>query len=213
MRFSKVVGLVFTVAGAIALTVAPARAGIIISVDSVSAVAGSTNNAFDVRLTNTGAPIAIAGFKFEVMTSDADITFTGADFSSVLPYILTGDSFDQTFAFALNLLGPGQSMDGSDVANSLSGPTIGTGSTVALGRVLFDVSPLAATGAFAVSFIDAGTSLSDGLGNSIPIDKPLQSGQITVTGTTATPEPGSALLLSIALVGLGWKKRSSFGRR
>jgi len=94
-----------------------AHASILISVPSEAALAGSTGNSFDVTLTNTGpATVAIAGFRFQLLTTNTDITFTGGSFSTVAPYIFAGVSFDQDFSFTLDTLSGGQELDASDVS-------------------------------------------------------------------------------------------------
>ncbi len=211
MNMRNFAGFAAVMIGAMAFAASPAKASLIVSVESVAANTPSTNNAFQILLTNTGAPIAIASFAFQVSTTDLNITFTGADFSTTSPYILAGDSFDQSFGFTLNTLAPGQSMDGSDFSNSVSGPTIGNGVTVALGRVLFNVASNATPGPFTINFNANGTSLSDGTKN-IPIDT-LTPGQITITASTAVPEPATAGLFGLALIGLGWKKRGASRKR
>ena len=55
------------VAAALILSTAlPARAGIIVSVESVSANQGTTGNTLEVDVQNTGAPVDIASFSFEI---------------------------------------------------------------------------------------------------------------------------------------------------
>src|SRR5450631_1810049 len=72
---------------------APARADIILSVQSVAGAPGSSGN-FDVLLTNTGPSIQnIAGFAFELSTADTNITFTDVTTSTTTAsYIFAGDS-------------------------------------------------------------------------------------------------------------------------
>jgi len=121
MNMRKFAGFVAVMIGLAAFAVSPAKASLILSAEAVVANTPSSNNAFQILLTNTGAPIAIESFAFLVSTTDLDITFSGADFATTVPYILTGDSFDQSFGFTLNTLSPGQSMHGSDFSNSASG--------------------------------------------------------------------------------------------
>lgn len=188
------------------LSAVPGRASLIVTVGSVSAGIGSTGNALDVMLTNTGAgPVTFGGFNFTISTLDTDITFTSTNISTLQPYIFAGDSL---FGPTINLSAPGQTMDGSDNAVSLSGDAVGAGATVGLGHVLFDVSPTAALGNFAVTLASfPGTSLSDPTGGNIPINT-LTNGSITI----ATPEPGSLLFLGGGLAAVILAKRRASRR-
>src|ERR1039458_3168068 len=69
----------------------PARADIIISVQSVPAFAGSSGNVFDVTLQNTGpSAVTVGSFLFEINTADTDIFFSSASTATVLaPYIFS----------------------------------------------------------------------------------------------------------------------------
>jgi hypothetical protein len=198
---------------AAALLCSPARANTILSIQplSVSVAAGSMGDAFDVVLTNSGpASISVASFAFEVSVTDTDITFTAADFSTgAFSYIFVGDSFDVINAFTLNTNGPGETLDASDLTNDGAGITLISGASLALGEVLFNVSPTAAPGTFTVSFtgmpiVSDANNLSNPAGNAIAIDN-FSSGSITIGGGSSVPEP-SSLLLSFAgmaaLVGL-----------
>jgi hypothetical protein len=161
---------------------------------SVYSNPGDVGDAFNVILTNSGlSSISIESFSFEVSVTDPDITLTSADFSTLaFPYIFAGDSFDVINGFALNTNGPGQTLDASDVTNDGAGVTLSSGESLALGRVLFDVSPTAALDAFTVSFtgtptVADGNNLSDPTGDSIVID-------FFAIGTVyLVPEPSSLL--------------------
>jgi hypothetical protein len=87
--------------GLAALAAAPGRApaALIMTVQSVTVLPGTTGNALDVTLTNTGpSSVQIGGFAFELTTS-AGITFTGATTATATaPYIFGGSS-----AFGPNL--------------------------------------------------------------------------------------------------------------
>lgn len=184
-------------AGVVACFLIPAtaRADLIVSVQSVSAAVGSSDNGIDVELTNNGATdLTIAGFSFGISIANSDISFTDANTSTIEPYIFDGNSL-----FGPDLTGPtsGQSLSTSDAYSGFnSGATLDAGATLGLGHVLFDVSPGAASGVFPVDLaVFPTTSLADESGNNIPIDK-LVSGSITITGPTSpVPEPSSMLLL------------------
>lgn len=170
----------------------------------VSASAGSTGNAFDVLLTNTGASaVTLAGFSFGIATADADITFTDATSSTSTPYVFAGDSFDDMNGFTLytNSL-PGQTLEASDFSNSGAGESIASGATVALGSIVFGVAPGATPGVFAVTFEDFPiTSFADPSGDNLEFTA--EAGAITVTTTsTAIPEPptGSLVICALAFV-------------
>jgi hypothetical protein len=185
-----------------------AQAAAIISVSSATAAAGSSANGIDVELINSGpSAFTIAGFSFGISIATVDVSFTGADTSTAAAYIFGTDSL-----FGPILAGPtsGQSLATSDLfAGPFSGFTVNPGVTVGLGHVLFDVSPTAGNGSFAVALaLFPLTSLSDQTGGNFPIDA-LSAGQITITaGSAAVPEPASlSLLLSGMAAGAVARRR------
>ena|ERR1035438_6375156 len=189
---------------AIALFSAPARADFVFSLESgINATAPSTGNTFDVLLKNMGgSDVLVGGFSWGITTSDADITFTGADTSTVTPYVFTGDSFDviNSFPLVTNTL-PGLTVEASDFSNSGAGDVVASGGTVAVGRVMFDIANNATPGQFAVTFETTGiNSLSDNNGSALPFTT--QDGTITITPNTTVPEPSQGGLMICALAGL-----------
>jgi hypothetical protein len=172
---------------------APARADLILTVESVTVSAGSSDDALDVTLTNTGpSAVSIGGFSFELTTS-FEITFTLANIStSTSPYIFVGHSL---FGPVISTTGPGQTLDASDVYDVAgSGTTVASGATVGLGQVLFNVG--GATGQFAVTL--AGyplTGLSSPQGVNVPFTSEV-NGTITVA---SVPEPSSVALMGVGL--------------
>lgn len=159
----------------------------------VLAMPGDTGDAFNVLLTNTGpSSIFVQSFSFEVTVASADITFTGADFSTTPGYIFAGDSFDQINGFPLNLpITNPQVLDASDLTNDFAGVTIGSNQSFSLGRVLFNVSPTAAFGPIALSF--TGGSNSNSLAD--PTGAPINIDTLSDTDLNVTPEPSSFLLM------------------
>ena len=182
-----------------------ARADLVVSVGSTSVDAGTTDNPLDVELTNTGpAAITIGGFTFGVSVGNSNISFTDANTSTVLTYIFEGNSL-----FGPDLTGPtsGQSLDTSDVfAGANNGTTLGAGTTLGIGHLLFDVSALAGTGAFAVSLSAPFTSVSDINANTIPIDS-LSAGKITIEGPSEIPEPGTMGILLAGVAAIAGARR------
>jgi len=193
------------VVGAFASTAALAGVTFSIQADTPNPAPGSTGNAFDVLLTNTGpSPINIAAYVFGVATTDTDITFTEADVSTVVsPYIFAGNSFVADFLGGITDIPapvglpplPAQVLLASDVGNNPSSfTTVAAGRTVDLGRVLFNVAPNAVVQGFTVSFIMtlfpnppggyADNNLSDENGNAIDIDT-FQSASFNVAAAVA----------------------------
>lgn len=181
------------------LAPASGRASVILSVQSATAAAGSSGNSFDVQLSNSGpSAVTIAGFSFGILTANVNISFRDANISTTAPYIFGSNSL-----FGPDLTGPtsGQSLSTSDVfAIPMTGATLGAGTTVGVGHILFDVLPTATAGTSPVTLAAFPlSSLSDPLGNNVVIQT-LSPGQITITGT-GVPEP-STLATFLAGVGL-----------
>ena len=179
---------------------APARAGLIVTVGSAAAAAGSTNDFLDVILQNTGpSAVTVDAFTFLFTTSNTFVTFTSANISTVSTYIFAGNS----------LLGPtisipsepnAQTMNAGDVANVGNGTVIASGATLGLGHVLFNVAGNASAGlaSLVLDTSTLGTSLSDSAGNLIPITTE-NNGQINITAS-ASPEPSTFVPLALLLV-------------
>jgi hypothetical protein len=205
---------------ALGLSCSSARADIVFSIEpsAVSANLGDTADSFDVVLSNTGSSaISVSAFAFEVAVNAGvagytDITLTGADFNTgATPYIFPlTNSFDSQNSFTLNI-DSGQYLDASDGTNDATGVTVGAGDSVALGDVLFSVSPTAAPGPIPVTFsafVDgvladennmAGPcSPCSGGYQTINVDD-FEGGTIDIQSPTTVPEPSAALPLAVLL--------------
>jgi PEP-CTERM motif len=182
---------------------APARAGITVSVQSVSAGAGTTGDTLEVDVQNTGASVNIAAFSFEISVPfSSGVTFTGADIStSLATYIFAGNSFfGPDIAF-----NTGTTLDAGDLAIAGS-TTLGTGETLGLGLVSFDVAAGTPLGPVTVSLTGFPfTSLTDPNQGNVAIDV-LETGTITITGA-AVPEPSSLVSATLGLLGVLWLRR------
>jgi hypothetical protein len=191
----------FVAAALILSTALPGRAGIIVSVENVSAAQGTSGNTLEVDVQNTGTPVDIASFSFEIaVAAGSGVSFTGADISTAAnTYIFAGNS-----AQGPNIAtATGTTLDASD--NAVSGSTtLGTNSTLALGRVFYDVASSAPVGPVTV-FLSAfpSTSLTDQNLNNIPIDT-LNNGTITISGTNVVPEPPALVSATVGLLASAW---------
>jgi hypothetical protein len=175
-----------------------ARAALIESVQSVAAPAGSSGLTFDVTLMNTGpGSFTIGGFTFGIQASTSNITFAGVTTATTTaPYI-----FDGLGLFGPNIGNPPGTNPPSITAGDLfsvigSGATLGSGQTVGLGHVSFNVPSGAPAGPITISLVPSATSLTDAsfpTPNIIPINT-LNSGTVTVTGGVI-PEPSSLLIV------------------
>ncbi len=185
--------------------------GLTVSLSPLSDVAaGSTGNDFDVLLTNTsGSAVSIEAFFFEILSSSSDVTFTDATTASGTPYIFGADSL-----FGPDIIGPSSTatdLNASDL-DLLGSVALDPGTTLALGHVLFDISPTALTQGVNFSLAGfPGTSLADDLGNDIPIQN-FTGGKFEINAPVApVPEPASLALLLIGLLGAGflrWRDRT-----
>jgi hypothetical protein len=195
---------------AAAALIPSASAGVVYSIVPIGPppAAGSNGDVLEVLLSNTGpSGILVAGFNFGVTTTDTDVTFVSADTATTSqPYIFLGNSFDVQNSLPLNLTS-GASLLGNDSTGDFSNVSVGAGQTLALGRVLYNVSPTAAPGPFTVRFTTgaADNNLTQADATSVPVDT-FQTATITIE---ATPEPATLLLIPAGLLALGWRKRAA----
>jgi hypothetical protein len=178
----------------------PARADIVLSVESVTGAPGSTGT-FDVLLTNTGTLSQnIAGFDFELTTVDTNIAFTD----------VTTTTTTAAYIFPSSLFGPdiatltgGQTVDASDLDATGNGTDVAPGATLGLGNVSFSISPGALNGDIAEIDFTAypATSLSDNVPNNVSFAP--ESGFITVQ-TSTVPEPSATLPLAGSMLLGAW---------
>ena len=192
------------VAASISFACPPAKADMIVMVQSVTVNAGSTDNPLDVVLTNTGpSDVVVEGFSFGISTANPGIPFTSATTATVLaPYIFGSDSFFGPEIDTAN----GASLTASDQDSTFLGVTVTAGSTVGLGHVLFDVDASVPPGVIPVPLDSFATSLSGPAGGNIPIDL-LVDGAITVASTPASvPEPSTLFLASLGVLLLMGKR-------
>jgi hypothetical protein len=168
-----------------------------------------------VVLTDTGGDFNVAGFNFEITTSDTDVTFTDITINTVAaPYIFAGDSLlaaPVTGSILENPPSTAEDAQAGDVTADFTTVAIADGDEVGLGHVLFTIAPGASLGPVSIEFGSA-TSLSDGLGNPIAFDN--SGGTLTITGgTIATPEPAMTGVLGLALIlGLISRRRLYFNK-
>lgn len=200
-----------TAAGALACVIGTgaARADLVLSMTPGSANAGGSGS-FDVVLTDTGGNFNVAGFNFEITTSNADVTFTDITIDTVAAsYIFAGDSLlaaPVTGSILENPPSTAQDAQAGDVPADSASMAIANGDEFGLGHVLFTIAPGASTGPVSIDFGSA-TSLSDQSGAAIAFDT--SGGMLTVTGgTIATPEPAMTGVLGLALIiGLIYRRR------
>jgi hypothetical protein len=184
----------------------PAQASLVISAGSATASAGSTGNAFDVTLINTGpAAIALGGFSLEISVTDTDVSFTSATTATALPYVFAGDSL---LGPDISASSPGQTFDASDACIACVS-TIAAGATVGLAHLLFDVLAGAQSGPFTVSIAaPPATSLSDTAGGELAATS--LDGTVVINGSGGSiPEPSTLVLFSLPAIFLARRFRNA----
>src|ERR1035438_6144570 len=121
-----------------------ARADLLFSMTSASAGAGGSGS-FDVVLTDNGGDFNVAGFNFEITTSDTNVTFTDITINTVAaPYIFAGDSLlaaPVTGSILVNPPSTAHDAQASDVPAVSTTAAIADGDEVGLGHVLFTIAP------------------------------------------------------------------------
>jgi hypothetical protein len=162
------------------------------TIQNVTTSPGSTGDSFEVDLTNTGAAATtVDSFMLGLEEGNSDIVFESVSTATTGDdYIFNGNSL---IGSPISTTSPGQSVSAFDIwAGPGDGFNLGTGATVGLGEVFFDVAPGASYGPTVVSFVSDETSLSDIDGDAITIDAE-DSGTIDVV-----PEPSTLALFGVA---------------
>jgi len=191
--------------GLLLVAALPARAGMIVFVQDVTANAGTSGNTLEVDLQNTGsAAVDIASFSFELTVNPSSgVSFTGADINTTLyPYIFAGTSiFGPTIGVST-----GATLDAGDIG--VPPASIGAGSILGLGRVSFDVAGSAQPGPVTVTVTPYPiTSLTAPDSSNIPIDT-YNNGTITITSPGVVPEPSALVSATLGFLGAAWMIRA-----
>ncbi len=158
-----------------ALTLGQAHAGsLVMSVDNVTGPSAGQGT-FDVLLTNTnpagGTSYDVASFSFELsVPAGSGVQFTGANTAFVGPaYIFAGTggaSIDPTFTLSLDSF-PTTQFTGSDTEFANPGIAVGPGAVFGLGLISYSVFPQTPASDVPISFVLAGSSVSDPSGAAI----------------------------------------------
>ena len=163
---------------------------------------------FEVLLSNTAAPggasFDVAGFSFELAVSSASgVQFTAADTATITAAYLFdgvgGAAVDPAFTLSLDPF-PNTSFAGSDIAFLVPSIMLNPGDVFGLGLISYSVAPNAPPGDVQISFIPAGTSLSDAVGVMVDFETDSSQGIIRVAGAVV-PEP-TTLALAITAISL-----------
>ena len=179
---------------------APARAGLVVTVESVPASAG----AFDVIVTNTGSSaVTINSFSFEVNSTSSQVNFSDATTGTAATYIFDGNS---AFGPTINTTS-GQSLQASDFTTDIAGTSLGGGASLGLGHVDFTVTGVLSSAVTVTLSAFPITSLGGPPPDNanIPITT-LQSGRIS-PGSTTVPEPSSLMCAALAIPIGAWLVR------
>jgi hypothetical protein len=181
---------------AVSLTPAGARAGFIVSSQTVTAAPGSTGYV-QILLTNDSATSqTLSGFSVDLALGGSGVRFTGVDDQTTPGYVFNGFG---TGTLTFNLF-PNAGFIGSDVSLNPDGfVTLAAGQTYGLARIAFEVDGTAAAGLRAITFTPGPTTqFTDAAGNPYAgSGVALTSGGIDVQAPDVrpVPAPGSAVLL------------------
>jgi len=190
-----------------ALTLGQAHAGsLVMSIDNVTGPSAGQGT-FDMLLTNTnpagGTSYDVASFSFDLsVPASSGVQFTGATTAFVSPaYIFAGTggaTIDPTFTLSPDSF-PNFQFTGSDTEFTYPSIAVGPGAVFGLGLISYSVSPQAPAGDVPISFLLAGSSVSDPSGAAIADFQTDSSNGIIHLGVSTIPEPSSFLLATIGI--------------
>jgi hypothetical protein len=171
--------------------VGAARADLIISARTLTPPVGLSGS-FDIVL-NVTAPtdeVDIGAFSFDILAASPRISFTRAGtMTTVARYIYLGNSFADNNGFPLATK-TGQELIASDTPNNGTPAFLFGGEIVSLGDVSYSIAPSAGPIPIVITFLSAGTSLSDTFGNPVAF---------TAVNGALIPEPAHLTLLAVCL--------------
>jgi hypothetical protein len=219
--------LLFLVAAALLVDIAPCRADLIVSLGNLDIGLGGVGS-LDVMLSSSNSsPVNFDSFGFEFQVSlvsgqgRLQFTPTQVDPFTSTNYVFYGDSGDQGSTSLGTVSGtspPANSYIGGDFTND--GNEVAVTNSVLLAHLSFTAAtslPPTLGSTFQVSLIanPADSYFDDG---STPNRYEVVGGSILVVRPTlAVPEPSSILLVVVGgltgLVALGWKRREAFWLR
>jgi hypothetical protein len=186
---------------------------LVISVENLTKPASGAGT-FEFLLIDTdpsGSPAYnVAGFSFELsVPSSSGIQFTAATTSTLsATYIFDGTAtLDPSFELSLGTF-PTTDVAGSDSEFTYPSIAVGPGATFAFGLISYSVAPDAPAGDIQISFISAGTSLSDTYGKPIAFTPDDSGGVIHIAGS-AVPEPSTIMFLSSGIAFLVFARHFS----
>lgn len=188
---------------------ASADAALVVTLQpTITAPQGSSNNFFDVFLSNTGpTSFNIVGYQVKLDIGNTLAAFTGTVTEATsLPasqYLFAGPA---NSGISPTPLTPQSLLYSDNVATAADAATVGPGNVFGLGRVFFNVSPAAPLASLIPVTVDPSQTsflLSDFATTVTPT---AVNSDILVTAPAAVPEPSSFLLL-LAAGGVGFAVR------
>ena len=187
---------------------ASCQAGLVIEAPNITVAPGSAGS-FDVLITSTGGSFDVASDTVELsLTGLSGVSFTNVSIATVTPYIygaLSATTAGSTFTFSTF---PGTQFEVFDFILTLGAVTIGPGDVFGLVNVQYSVAANATPGASGTLTFGPDTSLADAAGGNV--DFTAQNGSITISSSSAVPEPSGAILLAVGcatvMVGSGRRR-------
>ena len=181
----------------------PARADLVLSIQSDSVPANSSGDSIDVTLQNTGAGVRVVSFRFEIQASNNNLDFTSVTTDTTVARYIFGGATSQDGPNITDSIGTNPpTISASDASTNYNGVYLASGFFFGLGHVTFNAGP--AAGPTTITFVTANTSF---VGFSSSVTYTPTPGIITVT-PSAVPEPSSTVLMGIgAIAALGYALR------
>jgi hypothetical protein len=174
---------------------ATCQAGLVIEAPNISVAPGSSGS-FDVLITSTAGSFGVASDTVDLsLTGLSGVSFTNVSIATVTPYIygaLSATTAGSTFTFSTF---PGTQFETFDFILTLGATTINSGDVFGLVNVQYSVASNATPGASGTLAFGPDSSLADAAGNNVVFTP--QNGSITISSSTAIPEPSGVILLAV----------------